>query len=202
MISPYHEIIHHDEDDFEDFLTKIHLIGIFKGILEEFSDADLFKGIVKFIVWGYSIHSDYLNTTGNTWGKVSEYIFQKSALPRGQNDEIFEAVAKLRSAAVRDAIERWLQFQNDDAFSQYIHYRDLRREFLALSLSGMLKSTGEIDVEAKMKAALYSRDLLKMMEDAKDTFIQNSPKLKGSIEALNRASKDSMSRNAGSYAIR
>ena len=201
MISPYHEIITADEDNFEEFLKKVHLIGIFKGILEEFADQDLFKGIVKFIAWGYSVHSDYLHTSGNSWDKVSEYIFDKTDLPRGNENEIFNAVAKLQSAAVRDAIERWLQFQNSDPFSQYIHYRDLRREFLALSLSNMRKATGEIDVEAKMKAALYSRDLLKMMEDAKDTFIQNTPKLKGSVEALNRAAKDKMSRNAGSYAL-
>lgn len=202
MISPFHEIITSEESDYEDFLKRIHLFEIFKPIIFEFQDKDLFRGIVKFIVWGYSINSDMLNTSGNTWGKVSDMIYEKAELPRNKEDEVYHAVRDLKSEGVRDAIERWLQFQNEENFSNYIHFRDLRREFLALSLSDMKKSTGEIDIEAKMKAALYSQDLLKLMEDARETFIQNNSKLKASVEAVNKAnSKDKMSRSAGSYAL-
>lgn len=199
MISPYHEITTIDHDDLEDFLRKVHLIKIFEPLLEEFQDKSLFKGIVKFIAWGYSINSDMLNTSGNTWGKVSELIYDKCDLP--QNSDIHDAVCKLKSAAVRDSIERWVQFQNDENWNQFIHYRDLRREFLELSLSPLRKATGEIDIEAKMKAAIYAKDLLKMMEDARDTFIQNNSKLKASVEAVNRVNKESAGRNAGSYAL-
>lgn len=201
MISPFHDIVKHEEDNFEEFLEKIHLIGIFKVILEEFPDPELFKGIVKFIAWGYSMDSDYLSTSGNTWAKVGPYIYEQCELPGKPGSEVYESVVGLKSAAVREAIERWLQYQNEDNFTNFVHYRDLRREFLALSLSDMKKSTEEIDIEAKMKAALYSKELLKMMEDARETFIQNHPKLKGSVEALNKASKDKMSRSAGSYAL-
>lgn len=201
MISPYHELIKSEEDNFEEFLKKIHLFAIFQGILEEFPDMGLFKGIVKFIAWGYSMDSDYLTTSGNTWGKVAPYIYEKAELPGKEGDDIYEAVANLQSPAVREAIERWVQFQNEDHFAQFTHYRDLRREFLSLSISPMKKNTNEIDIEAKMKAAIYSKDLLKMMEDAKDTFIQNHPKLKGSIDAFSKAGKDKVSRNAASYAL-
>ena len=200
MISPFHEIIKSEDDNFEEFLKKIHLFEIFKPIAIEFPDGDLFKGIVKFVAWGYSIHSDMLHTTGNTWDKVCEYIYDKAELP--DNNELYESVAHLKSEGVRESVERWLNFQNNDAWVQYIHYRDLRREFLSLSLSDMKKATGEIDIEAKMKAALYSKDLLGMMEDAKDTFIQNNSKLKASVEAFNKAgNKDKMSRSAASYAL-
>lgn len=202
MINPFHEITTTQDDDFEEFLKRIHLFEIFKPAYIEFQDLELFKGIVKFIAWGYSINSDMLNTSGNTWSKVAEMIYEKAELPRTESDDVYHAVYGLKSDGVREAIERWLNFQNEEAWMQFIHYRDLRREFLSLSLSDMKKSTGEIDIEAKMKAALYSKDLLHMMEDAKDTFIQNNSKLKASVEAFNKANtKDKMSRSAGSYAL-
>lgn len=202
MISAYNSITKSNDEDFEEYLSRIHLIGIFKVILEEFPDRDLFKGIVKFIAWGYSTESDYLNTSGNTWSKVAPYIYENTGLPEGEDNDVYQATVFLKSPSVREAVERWLNFQNNEPWIQYTHYRDLRREFLSLSLSDMKKSTGEIDVEAKMKAAMYSKDLLKMMEDAKETFIQNHPKLKGSVEAVGKAnSKDNMSRSAGSYAL-
>ena len=201
MISPFNELINTDKDDYEDYLTKIHLIGIFKPVLEEFQDPDLFKGVVKFIAWGYSLNSDMLHTSGNTWSKVAELIFEKTGLPRGADDGIYNAVCKLQSENVRESIERWLTFQNEDNWQQFVHYRDLRREFLALCISDMKKATQEIDIEAKMKAALYSKDLLKMMEDARETFIQNNSKLKASVESVNKFNKESLGRNAGSYAL-
>lgn len=204
MISAYHEIIKSEEEDFEEYLRKLYLIDIFKPILEEFPDKELFKGIVKFILWGYSMESDVLMTQGNTWGQLSEFIYEKSELPddRDKSDGVYVAVSKLESHSVREAIERWLQLQNNDSWTQYIHFRDLRKQFLGLSLSDMKKSTGEIDIEAKMKAAIYSKELLKMMEDARDGFIQNHPKLRASVEAVNKVSKNKNSRSAGSYAVR
>jgi hypothetical protein len=201
MISPFHELITSEGINFEEHLKKIHLFKIFEPVFMEFQDDDLFRGVVKFILWGYSINSDMLNTSGNTWGKVAPLIFEKCELPKGQDGGIYEAVCELKSEGVRESIERWLQYQNNENFTNYTHYRDLRREFLALSISDMKKSTQEIDIEAKMKAALYSKELLKMMEDARETFIQNNSKLKRSVDAVNKVNRESAGRSAGSYAL-
>lgn len=205
MIAPYQVLVKQDEEDFEEYLRKVHLFDIFKPLLEEFGDIELFKGVVKFIALGFSIDSDQLHTQGNTWGNVVEVIYENSGLPddREQKDGIYNSVCLLQSDNVLDSIERWLRHQNSENWTQYIHYRDLRRQFLSLSLSDMKKATGEIDIEAKMKAAIYSKDLLKMMEDAREGFIQNHPKLKGSVEAFNKASNNTKnSRSPGSYAVR
>lgn len=204
MIAPFQSIIKYEEDDFEDYLKRVYLFDIFKPLLEEFGDPSLFKAVVKFIVFGYSMDSDMLMTQGNTWSKVSDTIYERVELPEDKDnpDGIYYQVCHLKSQAVREAIERFLIFQNDENWNQYIHYRDLRKEFLFLSLSNMKKATGEIDIEAKMKAIVYSKDLLKMMEDAKDGFIQNHPKLRGSVEALNKVNNNKNSRSPGSYAVR
>jgi hypothetical protein len=209
MINAYHSLIKSEEEDFEEYLRKLYLIDIFKPLLEEFSDKGLFKGVVKFILWGYSMESDMLMTQGNTWANVSEEIYQKAELPDDRNIEeneleeksIYRMVCKLKSFAVRETIERWLNFQNNDNWTQFCHFRDLRKQFLELSLSYLKKSGGEIDIEAKMKAATYSKDLLRMMEDARDGFIQNHPKLRSGVEAVNKATGDKKSRSVGSYAI-
>jgi hypothetical protein len=201
MIAPYNSIIKSEEVDFKDYLKKIHLFSIFKSLAEEFSDSELFKGVVVFIAYGFSIESDMLLTQGYTWDLICKRVYEKSGLP--DNEELFDQVANLKSDSVRESIENWLRFQNDDNFTNFTHYRDLRRQFLALSLSDMKKATGEIDIEAKMKAAVYSKDLLKMMEDARETFIQNHPKLRGAVEAVNKVNNNiKNSRGPGSYAVR
>jgi len=204
MINPYYSIITTDEIDFEEFLRKLNLLEIFRPVLVEFQDIDLFKGIVKFIAWGFSLDSDMLGTSGNTWGKVCDLIYEKSGLPddRDEDKSIYQLVANLKSEGVRDSIERWLQFQNDEHWTQFIHYRDLRRQMLSASLDYLKKTGGEIDYEAKMDCAKFSKELLQMMNDAKETFIQNNAKLKGSVESINRASKETFTRSPSSYAVR
>src|SRR6185312_14824671 len=149
-----------------------------------------------------SMESEMLLTQGNTWSKIADDIYEKAELPddKEHQDGVYNSVCNLQSDNVRDCIERFLRLQNEDNWNQYIHFREVRKQFLALSISNMKKNTGEIDIEAKMRAAIYSKDLLKMMEDARDGFIQNHPKLRGSVEALNKASNNSKnSRSPGSY---
>lgn len=203
MISTYQVLIKQEEPDFQEYLKKVHLFSIFQPLLEEFGDPELFKGVIKFIAWGYSMESEMLQTQGNTWSKICEEIYDKAELPDDRKDEngIYEAVCNLKSENVRDAIERFLLLGNEDNWIQYTHFRDLRKQFLALSISNMKKNTGEIDIEAKMKAAIYSKDLLKMMEDARDGFIQNHPKLRSGVDAVNKATNDRKSRSVGSYAV-
>jgi len=199
MIDPYSNLIKSDEYDFEDYLKRIHLIKIFEPLLEEFADKPIFKGVVKFILYGFSVNSDMLLTQGYTWVNICKQVYKEAGLP--DDDVLFNKVANLESDSVREAIENWIRFQNDENFCNYLHFRDLRREFLALSLSPMKKNTGEIDIEAKMKSVVYAKDLLKMMEDAKETFIQNHPKLRGSVDSVLRVNKEKNARSVGSYAV-
>lgn len=185
MINPYKSVLTFEGDDFESYLTKIHLIDIFTPVIKAFPEKHIYKAIINYIVWGYSLESEMLSVNGNSWNKVAPEIFKKTGL----SDQFYEEVCELKSPEVQTSIQKWLQFQNDENFTQFVTYRDLRRQFLHLSLSEMKKSTGEIDIKAKMDAAVYSKDLYKMMEDAKQAFIQNSPNLKASIDSLTKVSK-------------
>lgn len=203
MISLYSSIsvFESSEEDFEFFLKKLYVFELFKPILSEFEDKDTFLKIVKFIVYGFSPDSTKLLTSGNTWSIISKNIYQECELPN--DEENFDLIGNLKSDSVRESVERFLDFSNNENWTQYSHYKTLRKQFLELSLSDMKKATGEIDIEAKMKAVVYSKDLLKMMEDARDGFIQNHPKLRGSVEAFNKATNNTKnSRSPGSYAVK
>lgn len=182
MINAYTSIINYsDESDaFDEYLKKKYLFDLFKGLLEEFADINIFKGIVKYILWAYSLESDMLLMNGETFGKTSDRIFKKTKLP----DTIYSDVALLESDSVRDCIEKWLQFQNEEEYTNYCHFRDLRREMLASSIGKITKATLEQDYEQKMKNAYHAKELLEMMKEALAKYVQNSPKLKNSIKAF------------------
>ncbi len=207
MINQYSEIIAYDggDDFFDDFLEKMHLIDIFKGLLKEFPDKEEFRGVVHFILWGYSLESDMLTTGGLDWSKLSEKIFKRTGL----DNKYYNDVANLESEEVRNSIHRWLQLQNDFSFTQYVTYRDLRSQFLKASLiplpTGAKKKTTDVEnniivddtdslnklkmlVESKMMCAINSKELLSMMQDALQTFVQKNNKLKTSIGGLDKAS--------------
>lgn len=205
MINVFNDIIKYDEGDdfFDEYLMRRHVFEIFKGLIIDFPDKYVFKGVVWFILWGYSTQSEMLQTTGLTWDKLSKKIFEKTGL----DDKYFEPVAELECDSVRDAIDRWLIYNNDENWRQFVCFRDLRKQFLAASLLPLPKlktkikgadlSTPAIEienslgklknlVEAKMLCATNSEQLLKMMNDAKERFIQTQPKLKVSISELNK----------------
>ena len=197
MIDIYSQVIKHDENDgFEDFLKKLGIVSIFKEVIEAYPLS--YIGIVKFILWGYSLDSDALSVNGNTWSTVSKEIFDRTNLDK----DLFEPVCELKSHEVLSCIDKWLRFQNDENFTQFITYRDLRKQMLYYSLAELKKSGGEIDINAKMDAANHSKTLLVMMNEAKETFIQNHPKLRASTEAFNRATdKAKVTKSPASYAL-
>ncbi len=184
MINPIFSITSFEElFGFEDYLKKLNLFKVFEPVLKEFGENAV--GAIKFIAWGYGLDSDMLATNGNNWSKVSEEIFLKTNLP----EALFPAVALMESPSIQICIQRFLEYQNDEHWTQYITYRDLRFQMLSSSLAGIKKSSGEIDYEQKMNNAIHSNKLLSMMNEAKETFIQNNSKLKASVEAFSKANE-------------
>lgn len=173
-----------DEYDYEEYIRRLHLFEIFKDIINEFKDEDnskeIIRGVIKFVLWSYSIESEMLLMNGETFEKTRLRIFKKCELP----DRLFEEVALLKSGAVRNCIERWLRFQSHEEFTNYTHFRDLRLEMLSSSIGSIIKSTGEQDFEQKMKNAIHAKELLEMMKESLAKYVQNSPKLKNSIKAF------------------
>lgn len=182
MVNAYSAIINYSNEDdaFDEFLKKKYLFEIFKGLLIEFPDVKIFTGVVKYILWAFSLESDMLIMNGETFDKTSQRIFKKTGLP----ERLYDDVALLKSESVQYTIEEWLKFQNHEEFTNYCNYRELRREMLSSSIGSILKSTGEQDFEQKMKNAIHAQELLEMMKESLAKYVQNSPKLKNSIKAF------------------
>lgn len=185
MINIFKEIVNYeDNDSFEDYLKRLEIISVFSDLIEPYPNKANFKGVIRFILLGYSVESDMLFTHGQEWGKIRDRIFKKVGLP----NTLYSDVALLNAPAVLSTIQKWLQYNNDENFTNYIVLRDLRTQMLSAALDKILKSSGEVDYDQKYKCAQYAKDLLQMMNDTLQTFIQNNPKLKESITAFNRAS--------------
>ena len=184
MINTYKSIIAYDEGDdfFDEYLTKIGLIEIFKPLLEVFTEKEVFKKVVLFILYAYHLDSEMLYTGGDAWIKLAPKIFDKVGL----EDKYLDDVCYLENATVRSTANKLLEWQNSEHFTNYCHFRDLRMQMLRSSTGTILKNTGEQDFEQKMKNATHSIELLKMMEDAKQKYIQTNPKLRVSIAELNK----------------
>lgn len=184
MINPYSSLVNSDEYDYEEYLHRLNLFEVFKDIVNEYKNRhdakDVIRGVIKFVLWSYSIESEMLLMNGESFEKTRERIFKKTELPQ----DLFEDVALLKSYSVRNSIERWLRFQSHEEFTNYTHFRDLRLTMLSSSIGSIVKSTGEQDFEQRMKNAIHAKELLEMMKEALAKYVQNSPKLKNSIKAF------------------
>lgn len=196
MVHIYSEVVGYESaHEFEDHIKKLHLFEIFKSIFIEFPLHA--QKIIKFILYAYSIESDMLTTQGSTWAKISKKICDKVGL----DSSILDVDFLLNNESVRTSIQRFLQYQDEENFTQWATYRDLRRQFLEAALFPLPKYQGDGDkdseayarmksmIDAKMSAAENSKELLKMMEDAKAGFIQNHDLLKESVKAYTNAAK-------------
>ncbi len=176
MVNPYSEIIKH-EGDLKELLNKLGLVDVFKPLLKEFSDVTLFRGAVKFILFGYSIESEVLHTFGTSWIELHKKIYEKSGLP--DNENTFDSIANLKSSEVREAIDNWLAQQENESWTEYIKARDLRRHCLEQS------QTAD-KIKERMDAMKYAKELLAIMEDSKSKFVANYEIMKAPLNALKK----------------
>lgn len=202
MTNVYADIISFETTaGFDDYLKRIHIMDIFKDVFESFPQHAL--KIVKFILYAYSTESEMLVLAGSTWSKTSEKIYNKVGL----DPEILDVDMLLEHESTRSAINRWLQFQNEENWTQYITFRDLRSQYLEAALFPLPKYKSVVKnddgimidqnsdayarmnnmIQAKMNAAENSKKLLDMMKEALEKFIQKHPKLKDSVTALDKA---------------
>lgn len=200
MINPVSTITSFNGDDFENYLNQNALLGVFEHLLLDEDISPYASSVAKYIVWGYGMDSNMLSTEGYNWGKVSQIIFAKANLP----EELYAAVVELKSEAVIRSIQEFLDYQNDENWTQYCTYRDLRAQMLISAVGEIKNASEETNYEQKMKNAIHSQTLLSMMNVAKETFIQNHVKLKGSVEAFNRVvqNKEKITRSPAHYAQR
>lgn len=176
MINIYHSIVSYQKDDFKEHLNRIGVLDIFNPLSKEF-EGKIFNGVVRFILYGYSVESEILHSTGISWIVMAKIIYEKCELPN--DDEYFQKIANLKSESVKDVIEKWLSAQNSESFVEYTNARDLRR--YCLQQSQTADKTKE-----RVDAMKYAKECQAMMEDAKSRFVENYDHLKPSLNALKK----------------
>lgn len=198
MTNPYSAIISYTGNDFESFLISNELIDVFECLLSDEEISPYAASIAKYIAYGYSMDSSMLSTDGYNWGKLSQLVFAKCNLP----EALYSPVVEFKNESVIDAVQNFLNYQNDENWAQYCTYRDLRSQMLKSALGSIVTASEETNYEQKMKNAIHSQTLLSMMNVAKETFIQNHAKLKGSVESFNRAvsNNEKTTRSVANYA--
>lgn len=183
MTLAYQQITTYEEDNWQEFLNKICLVDIFKDLFEVVAKED-FKYAVRYIVWCYSIDSDKI-ILGTEWYNNKLKIFSLSELPQIYS----ESFLQLKDDRALKVINRWLEFQDRDTFTQLCVLKDLKVEMQLSANSPIKKSSGELDYDQKFKNANYATDLTKKIKDLEMELIQNSPKLKDAVMEVKTAQR-------------
>ena len=192
MTIPISALTNYNGSEWEDYLDKVCLIDIFKDIISEFgNDKVLTTSIIRYIVWAYSVDSDKI-VMGMDWLKNKKKIFDDAQLPVKSylvNDEDFkltfyDGIVLLKHDKILSTIKRWLDFQDDENFCNFITYNDLLIEMRVAANSPIKKSSAEIDYQSKMYCAESIKELMKMKKEAEETFLQNNEKMKEDTEQI------------------
>lgn len=184
MINAYHSLVTYSDNDWQEYLERLCLIDIFKDLLNEYPDKDNLRCAVRYIMYAYSVESEMV-ILNKEWHKNKKDIFEAAqVMPR---KGLYEDLVLLKSNAVVETIHRWLNFQDNDTFTQISVLKDLRVEMQLTCLTGIKKPSGEIDYDQKFKNAEYGVELKKMIRDLESELIQNSLKLKEAIREIRTA---------------
>lgn len=183
MINAYSDILAYDGEDWNDYLTKICLIDIFKDLIPLFKDKQALTQGIRYIVWAYSKDSDCV-ILGTDWVENKKRIFDKANLQK----EYYYDLVELQNRIVLKTIQRWLDFQDSSVFSQLMMLKDLQQEMQESATTDIKNAQLEINYDQKFKNAKYVNELKIMIEDLEQELIQNNAKLKIAYREISNAS--------------
>lgn len=197
MINSYQNIVNYEEDNWEDYLTSICLIDIFKKLIELFKDKNALKQVIRYIVWTYSKQSEHI-VLGDDWLENKKRIFDKTFLHRSY----YEDVVLLKNRIIVETIQKWIEFQDNNTYSNLISLKELMIEMRISSNSALKKADGEsVDYDQKFKNAEYVFELEKMIKNLEQELVQNDMKLKEGIKELKKSSKNAFTVGVEKYAV-
>lgn len=190
MVIPTNDLINYEGNDWQQYLNKLCLYDIFKDLCEEFgSDKEMLTGLMRYIVWAYSIDSNKI-VLRQEWMANKKRIFKVASLPILMEED----VVYLKNKTILYTIKKWLTSQNEENYSTYSMLNDLIMELRVASNSPIKKSTGEIDYKTKVECAESVIELLAKKAEIEQKFIQNNDKLKEAYKEVSHLN----SKQAGS----
>lgn len=181
MISPFHQIVEYREDDWQEFLEQLLVVDIFMPVIKEYADVQNLKSVIRYILYAYSQQSDKV-ILGMDWQKNKQQIFE-FVMVRPQKG-LYEDLVLLKSEAVLETVQRWMDWQDADSFKMLQTLRDLRVEMQLSALSKIIKSSGEVDYSQKYLNAEYAIKLKGMIKELEAELIQNNIKMKDVVKEV------------------
>jgi len=197
MTIPYNDITTYEGSDIDDFLTKVRLIHIFESIFKEYPDKSIAKLVIRYIVYAYSVNSE-LVVLSSAWLKNKQRIFEHCDLPPQGN--YYSDLVHLKNDAVVKAIKNWLDFQDEDVWTELVMLKDLRVQMQISATSDIKKASMETDYDQKFKNAKYSSELSQMIKDKESELIQNNPKFKEAVKEFKKVKAEKVTMGAESFA--
>lgn len=174
MIIPTNDLINYEGENWQEYLDKMCLYEIFKDLVEEYgSDKDILTGIIRYIVWCYSIDSNKI-VIRQEWLSNKKRIFKAASLPAVMEQDVIY----LKNPVILYCVKKWLTGQNEENFAVWSMLNDLIVEMRIAANMPIKKATSEIDYKTKMDCAGYVIELQVKKAEVEQKFIQNNEKLK------------------------
>lgn len=188
MINPVqalNAIENYESDELEKFLEKLQIVDVFEILIKTYRhNAAVLRQITKYIVYTYTLESEYILFKGE-WGDCKKQIFEFVML----EGRYFNEVVKLESTAVCETVARWLDYQDNEVYTELVRLQDLKKEFH----DSLLLPIDECSYNQKFENACNAQKLTIMISELRSQLIQNSEKLKsGAIEVRTYRKKNTI----------
>lgn len=189
MTEVYTALITYGQDDWEDYLERLTVFDVFKDLLDEYTDRDIFKSVVRYILAAYSIQSEWI-ITSTDWKTNKKKIFEGICVQPVVN--LYEDLILLRNDTVRETVHKWMEWQDNDTFTQLQILKDLKAEMQLSCLSDIKTPSNEINYDQKFKNAKYVGELSAMIKALEAALMQNDEKFKEAIKEIKPKGKQTL----------
>lgn len=189
MTQVYTALFTYQQDDWEDYLERLTVFDIFKDLLNEYTDKDIFKSVIRYILATYSLESEMI-ITSTDWKTNKKKIFEGICVQPVVN--LYEDLVLLKNATVRETIHRWMEWQDNDTYTQLQVLKDLKVEMQMSCLSDIRTPSNEINYSQKFNNAKYVGELSAMIKALESELMQNDSKFKEAVKEIKPKSKQTM----------
>lgn len=77
MTEVYSALSTYAGDNWEDYLERLTVFDVFKDLLDEYTDRDIFKSVIRYILAAYSMESEMIITSAD-WDTNKKRYSQQS----------------------------------------------------------------------------------------------------------------------------
>lgn len=105
---------------------------------------------------------------------------------------LYEDLILLKNDTVRETIHKWMDWQDNDTFTQLQTLKDLKVEMQKSCVSEIRTAGNEIHYDQKFKNAKYVGELSDMIKALESELMQNDIKFKEAVKEIKPKHKNTM----------